>query len=163
MAEHDHGCTRKLIYHRWLAGAAQNGTYAPKTAAERSTMWNHYKNNKYNNRKIVVNGIVFDSAKEAHRYSELLVLLKAGEISDLKRQVKYTLIPPQREPDTVGPRGGVRPGRLIEHEVSYVADFVYKDKDGNEIVEDTKGFRTKDYVIKRKLALYLLGIRIREV
>ena len=126
-------------------------------------MWNHYKNNKYNNRKIVVNGIVFDSAKEAHRYSELLVLLKAGEISDLKRQVKYTLIPPQREPDTIGPRGGVRPGRLIEHEVSYVADFVYKDKDGNEIVEDTKGFRTKDYVIKRKLALYLLGIRIREV
>lgn len=126
-------------------------------------MWNHYKSNKYNNRKIVVNGIVFDSAKEAHRYSELLVLLKAGEISDLKRQVKYTLIPPQREPDTVGPRGGVRPGRLIEHEVSYVADFVYKDKDGNEIVEDTKGFRTKDYVIKRKLALYLLGIRIREV
>lgn len=126
-------------------------------------MWNHYKSNKYNNRKIVVDGIVFDSAKEAHRYSELLVLLKAGEISDLKRQVKYTLIPPQREPDTVGPRGGVRPGRLIEHEVSYVADFVYKDKDGNEIVEDTKGFRTKDYVIKRKLALYLLGIRIREV
>lgn len=126
-------------------------------------MWNHYKNNKYNNRKIVVNGIVFDSAREAHRYSELLVLLKAGEISDLKRQVKYTLIPPQREPDTVGPRGGVRPGRLIENEVNYVADFVYKDKDGNEIVEDTKGFRTKDYVIKRKLALYLLGIRIREV
>lgn len=126
-------------------------------------MWNHYKGNKYNNRKIVVNGIVFDSAREAHRYSELLVLLKAGEISDLKRQVKYTLIPPQREPDTIGPRGGVRPGRLIEHEVSYVADFVYKDKDGNEIVEDTKGFRTKDYVIKRKLALYLLGIRIREV
>lgn len=126
-------------------------------------MWNHYKSNKYNNRKIVVDGIVFDSAKEARRYSELLVLLKAGEISDLKRQVKYTLIPPQREPDTVGPRGGVRPGKLIEHEVSYVADFVYKDKDGNEIVEDTKGFRTKDYVIKRKLALYLLGIRIREV
>ena len=126
-------------------------------------MWNHYKNNKYNNRKIVVNRIVFDSAKEAHRYSELLVLLKAGEISDLKRQVKYTLIPPQREPDTIGPRGGVRPGRLIEHEVSYVADFVYKDREGNEIAEDTKGFRTKDYIIKRKLMLFIHGIRVREV
>lgn len=126
-------------------------------------MWARYKGNKYGNRKIVVDGIVFDSAREAHRYSELLVLLKAGEISDLKRQVRIVLIPPQREPETIGPRGGIKPGKLIEHEVSYIADFVYKDKDGNQIWEDSKGFHTKDYIIKRKLALYLLGIRIREV
>lgn len=125
-------------------------------------MWGHYKN-KYGNRKIDIGGVTFDSKREAKRYSELLVLLKAGEISDLQMQVKYTLIPSQREPDTIGPRGGVKPGKLIEHEVSYIADFVYKDKAGNTIVEDTKGFRTKEYIIKRKLALYLLGIRIREV
>jgi len=126
-------------------------------------MWNHYKGNKYGNRKIEVDGITFDSKKEARRYNELLVLLKAGEISDLQRQVKYVLIPSQREPDTIGPRGGVKSGKLIEHELSYVADFVYKDKDGMTVVEDSKGFRTEAYKIKRKVALYLLGIRIREV
>lgn len=126
-------------------------------------MWNHYKGNKYGNNKIVVNGEIFDSRKEARRYQELLVLLKAGEISDLQRQVKYVLIPAQREPDTIGPKGGRKPGKLLEHEVSYIADFVYKDKDGSQIVEDTKGFRTKEYILKRKMALYLLGIRIKEV
>jgi hypothetical protein len=126
-------------------------------------MWNHYKGNKYGANKFVIDGIEFDSKREARRYSELLVLLKAGEISDLQCQVKYVLIPAQREPDIIGPKGGRKPGKLLEKEVAYIADFVYKDKDGNTIVEDTKGFRTKDYVIKRKLALYLLGIRIREV
>ena len=126
-------------------------------------MWNHYKGNKYGNNKIIVNDEVFDSRKEARRYQELLVLLKAGEISDLRRQVKYVLIPAQREPDIIGPKGGRKPGKLLEHEVSYIADFVYKDKDGSQIVEDTKGFRTKEYILKRKMALYLLGIRIKEV
>lgn len=125
-------------------------------------MWNHYRN-KYSADKVVIDGIEFASKREARRYQDLRLLAKAGEITDLRMQVKYQLIPAQREPDTIGPKGGRKPGKLIEHEVSYVADFVYKDKDGNEIVEDTKGFRTKDYVIKRKLALYLLGIRIREV
>ena len=126
-------------------------------------MWRHYAGNKYGANKIEIDGIKFDSKREARRYQDLVLLLKAGEISDLRMQVKYTLIPAQREPDTIGPKGGKKAGKVIEHEVSYIADFVYKDKDGNEIVEDTKGFRTKDYVIKRKLALYLLGIRIREV
>ena len=126
-------------------------------------MWNHYKGNKYGADKVVVDGIRFDSKREARRYQELFLLLKAGEISDLRMQVKYQLIPAQREPDRIGPKGGRKPGKVIEKEVNYVADFVYKDKDGNEIVEDTKGFRTKEYIIKRKLALYLLGIRIREV
>lgn len=127
-------------------------------------MWgNYYKSNKYGNAKVTVEGITFDSKREARRYLDLLLLLNAGEISDLQRQVKYVLIPAQREPDIIGPKGGRKPGKLLEHEVSYIADFVYKDKDGNQIVEDTKGFRTKDYELKRKMMLYFHGIRIREV
>ena len=126
-------------------------------------MWNHYRGNKYSADKVTIDGIQFASKREARRYRDLLLLWNAGEIFDLRMQVKYVLIPAQREPDTIGPKGGRKPGKLIEHELSYVADFVYKDKDGNVIVEDTKGFRTKDYVIKRKLMLWVHGVRIREV
>lgn len=125
-------------------------------------MWNHYRN-KYSADKVVYDGIEFASKREARRYRDLVLLAKAGEITDLRMQVKYQLIPAQREPDTIGPKGGRRPGKLIEHEVSYVADFVYRDKDGNEIVEDTKGFRTKEYIIKRKLMLWVHGIRVEEI
>lgn len=117
---------------------------------------------KYGNRKVFRNGKEFDSAKEARRYGELLLLLRAGEITDLQTQVKFVLIPAQREPDSQGKRGGVIKGKLIERECAYVADFVYKEK-GNTVVEDTKGMRTKEYIIKRKLMLYIHGIRIREV
>ena len=127
-------------------------------------MWgNYYKSRKYGNSKITLDDITFDSKKEARRYLDLHLLLEAGEISDLQRQVKYVLIPPQREPDVTGPRGGVKPGKLIETECSYIADFVYKDKDGKTIVEYTKGFKTKDYIIKRKLMLFIHGIKIQEV
>lgn len=126
-------------------------------------MWRHYKGNKYGANKITVEGIAFDSKREARRYLDLLLLLNAGEISDLRMQVKYVLIPAQREPDIIGPRGGRKPGKLLENELSYIADFVYLDKEGNTIVEDTKGFRTTDYIIKRKLMLWIHGIRIREV
>ena len=153
----------KSIYHRRLAGAALNGTHAPKTAAERSIMWNHYRRNKYGNSKTVIDGMVFDSKKEARIYQDLVLLLKAGEISDLQRQVKYVLIPAQREPDVIGPRGGRKPGKLIENELAYYADFIYKDKDGNTVVLDAKGFRSEKYLIKRKLMLWIHGIRIREV
>ena len=127
-------------------------------------MWNRYKGNKYGNRKIEVGGISFDSKKEARHYTELLLLEKAGKIKDLQRQVKFQLIPAQREPDTIGPKGGHKPGKLIEREVSYVADFVYTDlQTGQRVVVDTKGFRTKEYTIKRKMMLYFHGIRIKEV
>lgn len=109
-----------------------------------------------------VDGILFDSRKEAGRYSELKLLEKAGEISNLRLQVKYILIPAQREPDTLGPRGGIRRGKLLENECSYIADFVYEEN-GTTIVEDTKGFRTDAYIIKRKLMLERYGIQIREV
>lgn len=123
----------------------------------------YWQNNKYYNKTIVVDGIAFQSKKEANRWLELRLLERSGEITDLRRQVKFELIPTQREPDTIGKRGGVIKGKIIEHGVSYVADFVYKDKQGNMVVEDTKGMRTKEYVIKRKLMKYVHGVRIKEV
>lgn len=117
---------------------------------------------KYHSRKVTRDGITFDSIKEFKRYNELLLLERAGAIQDLKRQVKFVLIPTQREPDKVGVRGGIIKGKVIELECSYVADFVYTEN-GKTIVEDTKGFRTKDYVIKRKLMLSVHGISIKEV
>jgi hypothetical protein len=112
-----------------------------------------------------VNGIEFDSRKEARRYQELLLLQRAGVILNLKRQVKYVLIPAQYEYyERYGKKGQeLKPGqRLIEKECAYIADFVYEEN-GKEVVEDTKGIKTKDYIIKRKLMLYTHGIRIREV
>lgn len=122
---------------------------------------------KYRNKKVEVDGILFDSKKEANRYMELKLLEKAGEITDLKRQVRYELIPSQREQSTEmyksGPhKGEYKPGKVIEQSCCYVADFVYKEGD-HIVVEDTKGMRTKDYVIKRKLMLHRYGIRIKEV
>ena len=122
---------------------------------------------KYNNRKIVVDGIKFDSKKEAKRYQELKTLERAGHITDLKRQVKYVLIPAQYEPsDEVyvkgKDKGKQKKGRLIERECAYYADFVYQHN-GEIFVEDTKGVRTPEYIIKRKLMLYVYGIEVREL
>nr|DAL90270.1 MAG TPA: Endonuclease [Caudoviricetes sp.] len=108
---------------------------------------------KYGNKKTTLNGMTFDSKKEARRYSELLLLERAGAIHNLQTQVKYVLIPSQRDPVT---------GKVIERECAYKADFVYTEN-GETVVEDMKGFRTKDYIIKRKLMLKVHGIRIREV
>jgi len=125
-----------------------------------------YRTNKYKNTKTIVDGIEFDSRKEAARYKELKLLEAAGEISNLERQVKFVLIPTQREPDFVGVRGGIKKGKVIEKECSYLADFVYI-QDGEVIVEDVKGYKNgaayNIFKIKRKLMLYLLGIRIQEI
>ena len=123
--------------------------------------WNYY--NKYKSHKTNANGVIFDSKKEYNRYIELTLLSRSGAIKGLKRQVKFELIPAQYEPDIINPRGKVKKGKLIERAVSYIADFVYTDENGKTIVEDTKGFRTKDYIIKRKLLLYIHGIRIKEI
>ena len=123
--------------------------------------WN--RTPKYRNRKVERDGMTFDSKKEYTRWCELKLLEQAGDIKDLQRQVKLVLIPAQREPDIIGKRGGIKKGKLLEHEVSYVADFIYTDKDGKWVVEDTKGMRTKDYVIKRKMLLFLWGIKITEL
>ena len=106
--------------------------------------------------------ITFDSKKEMQRFIELRYMEQAGLISDLQRQVKFVLIPAQREPDTVGKRGGIIKGRLIEHECAYIADFTYR-QDGELVIEDAKGMRTPEYIIKRKMMLYFHKIRIKEV
>lgn len=104
--------------------------------------------NKYGAKKITdpATGFVFDSKAEFIRWCELRLLQRASKISDLQRQVKYELIPKQKG----------------ERACTYLADFVYKDSDGNTVVEDTKGVRTDAYRIKRKLMLWVHGIRIKE-
>lgn len=117
---------------------------------------------KYGSRKVTVDGILFDSKREAHRYLVLKAMEESGEIAGLQLQRKYVLIPAQRGPSTFTKTGKERPGEVIEREVAYVADFVY-EKGGETIVEDAKGVRTKDYVIKRKLMLWVRGIAIKEI
>lgn len=125
--------------------------------------WKNY-GTKYGNKKVEVDGIIFDSKREAKRYSELLLLEKAGAIQNLQRQVKFVLIPSQYEKKWNTKKMEMVKGKCIERECSYVADFVYWDNESDSrIVEDTKGFRTKDYLIKRKLMLYVHNIQIKEV
>ncbi len=125
------------------------------------------KANKYQAQKCVIDGIQFDSRREANRYAELLLLSRSGEITGIKRQVKFELIPAQREPDKTGKRGGMIKGKTLEQSCDYYADFVYKDKQGNTVVEDVKGYKQGGaysvFTIKRKLMLYKYGIKIREI
>lgn len=107
---------------------------------------------KYNARKIIIDGLQFDSRKEANRYAELSLLEKAGKISGLKTQVKFELIPKQDG----------------ERACNYIADFVYTDAEtGKKIVEDVKGYRKGQayavFTIKRKLMLWVHGIKVKEV
>ena len=106
---------------------------------------------KYRSKKITKDGVTYDSKKEYRRFCELSLLQKAGKVTNLQRQVKFELIPAQRID-----------GKVVERACNYVADFVYTEN-GKRVVEDTKGYKTKDYIIKRKLMLYVHGIRIREV
>lgn len=132
-------CRKVIPEGRWIC---------PQCDPERSI-------NKYGNNKLTVDGIVFDSRKEYRRYCELKLLLKAGRIKDLQRQVKFVLIPSQKID-----------GRVAERECAYYADFAYIDTDsGRMVVEDVKSpaTRTKDYIIKRKLMLWIHKIRIEEV
>ena len=122
--------------------------------------------NKYRNRKTIRNGIQYDSVKESRRHAELLLLERAGEISELDRQVRFVLVPAQYEPDIIGPKGGTKRGKLIEREVAYVADFVYK-QNGKLVVEDVKGYKGGGayavFRIKKKLMLYVQKITVKEV
>lgn len=121
---------------------------------------------KYKSKKTEVDGILFDSKKEAKRYRELLLMERAGEIQDLRLQYKFVLIPAQYE--DVARYSKKTGNRLkdkrvcVEKECAYKADFVYL-QNGRLVVEDTKGFRTADYIIKRKLMLHVYGIKIQEV
>lgn len=100
---------------------------------------------KYHNRRVVVDGLRFDSIKEAHRWCELCLLQRAGQITDLRRQVPFVLIPKSAH------------GRAVK----YIADFVYIEG-GREVIEDAKGVRTAVYKLKKRL-MAEQGKQIREV
>ena len=112
---------------------------------------------KLKNQKIEVNGIKFDSKREAKRYKELMLLMEAGEISDLRLQVKFNLLPKQRDSN----------GKAIRA-VDYIADFVYFRGD-QQVVEDAKGYRNPKaatyaiFVLKKKMMKYFHDIDIVEV
>lgn len=120
---------------------------------------------KYRNRKTRIYGKVLDSKKEARRYAELKLMEEQGLIRDLQTQVPFELIPNQYEPTgevfAKGKNEGKPKLRCVERGVKYIADFVYWE-DGRRIIEDTKGVRTKEYIIKRKL-MRLQGNPIREL
>ena len=120
--------------------------------------------NKYHNRKVKTgDGIVHDSRKEALRWEELKRLEEAGEIIELNRQMEFLLVPPQYEETITGKRNKKTKRKLVERAVVYRADFVYHDKLGDIHVEDVKGYKTKDYIIKRKLMRYVYGLSIKEI
>lgn len=105
--------------------------------------------NKYHSKKTVIDGIQFDSAKEAKRYTKLRDMERAGKIQGLRLQVPFELLP-SFECDGVKYRG-----------MKYVADFVYF-RNGRQVVEDCKGFRTTEYKLKKKLMAYVNHINIEE-
>lgn len=102
---------------------------------------------KYHNQK--TDG--FDSKKERDRYFELKLMERAGQISNLRRQVRFTIIPKQFD----------YRGKVLFRERYYVADFVYI-QNGRQIVEDTKGYRTDVYRMKKALMYERHGILIKE-
>lgn len=132
------------------------------------------KGNKYKARKTIVDGLTFDSSKEAERYLDLKEQAEKGQIRALKLQVPYELIPNQYIPiDEVykkGPKKGQKKLKLQERSVSYIADFVYekKNEDGTyeEIVEDVKGYKKgaaySIFKIKKKMMLDRYGIIVSE-
>lgn len=120
---------------------------------------------KYFSKKVSVDGYVFDSQREADRWATLKAEQRTGKIAGLERQVKFELVPSQKQD-----------GKVVERPLTYIADFVYF-RNGEYVVEDVKPrgkdgkipqyykgtSAYKDYVIKRKLMLYLKNIKIHEV
>lgn len=106
--------------------------------------------NKYFNKKVVIDGIKFDSKKEANYYTKLKLMKQAGLIWDLELQKKYIL-----------QKGFEFNGKKIR-EISYIADFVYEDKNGIHVV-DTKGFKTDVYKLKKKMFIKKYEIDIEEI
>ena len=118
---------------------------------------------KYKNKRVEFDGLIFDSLKEKRRYCELQILQKQGIISDLRLQVPYELLPAIYEDITIQLKTKTKTKRkLVQRATTYVADFVYT-RDGKEMVEDVKGFRTKEYELKKKMMRSLLGIEIQEL
>ena len=115
---------------------------------------------KYFNKAIKADGEVFDSKKEYKRWKELCLLERAGKITDLRRQVRYMLFPSAFE--MVTDENGRRKRVCVCREISYIADFVYHDENGELVCEDCKGFKTDVYKLKKKLMYHVYKIKIKE-
>lgn len=108
--------------------------------------------NKYGNKKVFIDGIKFDSKREANYYSKLKLLEKGQVIKDLELQKAYELQP------------SFKLGNKTYRKITYLADFCYKTTEDDKLhVVDTKGFRTKEYMLKKKMMAYKYGIEIEEV
>ena len=149
------------------ATTTARGANAPAKKSTIKSISHSNKKSKYHSIATCIDGISFDSRKEARRYQELKLLEKAGQISNLEMQVPFELVSAQyeacEEVYTKGAHKGERKrGACIEKAVTYKADFMYIE-DGKIVVEDTKGVKTKDYIIKRKLMLWVHKIRVKEI
>lgn len=113
--------------------------------------WEKPTMSKYKNKKVVVDNILFDSKKEANYYTKLKILRDAGKILDLELQKRFVL------------QQGFKLHGKTYRAITYIADFVYKDQEGQTHVVDTKGYRTQVYKIKKKLFMKKFGIEIEEV
>lgn len=120
------------------------------TVTEYKQLTKSQKPSKYRSKKVEVDGITFDSKKEADRYLELKLLVRAKKIQNLKLQVPFELYPTHKS-EGVTIRGK-----------KYIADFVYT-QDGKTVVEDVKGYRTDEYKRKRKMFKQRYGFEITEV
>ena len=121
--------------------------------------------NKFGNHKVTIDGIKFDSRKEAKFYLFLREAEKNGEITDLKLQVPFELIPAIYEEQVIHLKTKDKVvTKCVQKAVHYVADFVYTETvSGNQAVVDTKGFRTPEYKLKKKMMRAFKGINIVEV
>lgn len=108
-------------------------------------------NNKYHNKKVIIDGIKFDSEKEGNYYLKLKMLEKAGKIRDLRLQVPFVVLETFKVCDRT------------YRKTKYIADFTYFDDKDKLHVVDVKGFKTKEYELKKKLMAWKYGIEIEEV
>lgn len=122
-----------------------------------------FERNKYHAKKVEFYGITFDSKKEGLYYLKLKDMERRGEITDLRLQVPYELLPAIYRDEVVHLKTKDKVvKKLIQRAVTYVADFVYV-QDGKEVVIDAKGMRLPDYILKKKMMLALKGIEVIEV
>lgn len=122
-----------------------------------------FARNKYHAKKVEFYGITFDSKKEGLYYLKLKDMERRGEITDLRLQVPYELLPAIYRDEVVHLKTKDKVvKKLIQRAVTYVADFVYV-QDGKEVVIDAKGMRLPDYILKKKMMLALKGIEVIEV
>lgn len=103
--------------------------------------------NKYHNKKLIIDGLKFDSDGEYQYWLKLSEMQEKGEIKGLQRQVRIEILPKQLYPN----------GKVKHRAVHYVADFVYEDKDGDTHYVDFKGIETAEFKIKQKLFSYYVG------